>query len=271
MATRGFAIVREVAGSFAAALSAVPPDPPIDVARARAQHAAYVAALRDLGLEVVRVDADEACPDGVFVEDTAVVAGEVVVLTRPGTPSRRPEVSGVARVLAARAAALPAQAVVMLWRMEEPATLDGGDCLRLESQRTIYVGRSERTNAAGAAFLRAAVRAAGWSVVEVAMPPGVLHLKSVCSPLDARTVVVAEGTLPAGTFGHARVLEVPRAESAAANLVSFAGAAIVAADGVETARLVEAEGFRVVRVDTSEMRKADGALTCLSVIVESRS
>jgi dimethylargininase len=181
------------------------------------------------------------------------------VLTRPGAPSRRPEVDGVARALAARGVAAR--------RMEAPATLDGGDCLRLEAAKTIYVGRSERTNAAGVAFLRAAVAERGWSVVEVAMPPGVLHLKSVCAPLDERTVLVAEGTLPRGTFGDARVLHVPAAEAAAANLVAHGRAALVAADGDRTAALVAAQGFRVARVDTSEMRKADGALTCLSVIV----
>ena len=265
MATDAFVLVRDVPESFAQALSAHPPEPPIDVARARQQHAAYVAALASLGLAVVRVGADEACPDCVFVEDTAVVAGGVVVLTRPGAPSRRPEVDGVARALAARGAAART--------MDAPATLDGGDCLRLAAARTIYVGRSERTNAAGVAFLRDAVAARGWSVVEVAMPPGVLHLKSVCSPLDEHTVLVAEGTLPRGTFGDARLVEVPRVEAAAANVVAYGRAALVAADGDRTAALVAAEGFRVVRVDTSEMRKADGALTCLSVIVdvESRS
>jgi dimethylargininase len=165
------------------------------------------------------------------------------------------------------ARALAARGVADVRTMVAPATLDGGDCLRLEATRTIHVGRSERTNAAGVAFLREAVAAVGWRVVEVAMPPGVLHLKTVCAPLDERTVVVAEGTLPRATFEGARVLEVPAAEAAAANLVAYGRAALVAADGERTAALVAAEGFRVVRVDTSELRKADGALTCLSVIV----
>ncbi len=256
MAQAPLALVREVSRSFASAISAVPPDPRIDVTRARAQHEAYAAALAGLGLEVVRLPADEACPDCCFVEDTVVVGDDVAVLTRPGAPSRRGEVDVVAAALAAR---------VELFRMDQPATLDGGDVLRLG--KTFYVGMSERSNSAGVAYLRDVFGPRGYSVVPVAMPPGVLHLKTVCSPLSDDLVLVAEGTLPAGTFGPAHTLVVPRSEAPAANAVAFGRAALVASDGPLTAALVAASGFRVVPVDTSKLRKADGALTCLSVLV----
>ena len=256
MTSAAFALVRGVPESFAHALSAVPPDPPIDVAIARRQHAAYVAALASLGLEVVAVPSDETCPDCCFIEDTLVAVDGLAVLTRPGAPSRRGEVDAVARVLAAR---------VELRRMEAPATLDGGDCLRLG--KTIYVGRSARTNENGLSCLSDALGPRGYTVVPVPMPPGVLHLKTVCSQLGDDVVLVAEGTLPAGTFGQARVVWVPREEMAAANAVAFGQGALVAAEGARTAELVAREGFRVVPVDTSELRKADGALTCLSVIL----
>jgi dimethylargininase len=251
-----FALVRGVPLSFANALSGAPPDPPIDVALAQKQHAAYVAALASLGLEIVAIPEDEACPDCCFVEDTLVTAGGRAVLTRPGAPSRRGEVEPVARALGRR---------IELVRMAAPATLDGGDCLRVG--RAIYVGRSSRSNEAGIACLRDAFGPAGFTVVAVRMPPGVLHLKTVCSPLGDDVVLVAEGTLPAATFGAVRVVSVPREEAAAANVVAFGRTALVAADGVRTAELVAEQGFRVVPVDTSELRKADGALSCLSVIV----
>jgi dimethylargininase len=247
------ALVRGVTQSFSRAISALPPDPPIEVARARAQHAGYVVALSRLGLHIVDVAEDEACPDCCFIEDTAVVAGNVAVVTRPGAESRRGEVDAVARALSSR---------VEVLRMQAPATLDGGDCLRLG--RTIYVGLSARTNAAGAEQLH---KLTGCAVVPVSMPAGVLHLKSVCSPLDDDLVLVAEGTLPPGTFGRARVIEVPRAEAHAANAVAYGRSALVAADGLRTLELVAAAGFRVHPLDTSELRKADGALTCLSIIV----
>ena len=257
MTSAAFALVRGVPGSFAHALSAVPPDPPIDVVIAERQHAAYVAALASLGLEVVAVPSDETCPDCCFIEDTLLAVDGMAVLTRPGAPSRRGEVDAVARALAAR---------VAIERMEAPATLDGGDCLRLG--KTIYVGLSARTNENALSYLREVLGPRGYAVVAVSMPPGVLHLKTVCSPLGDDLVLVAEGTLPAGTFGSSRVLSVPREEAAAANAVAFGRAALVAADGARTAALLMREGFRVVPVDTSELRKADGALTCLSVILQ---
>ncbi|MCW5805083.1 MAG: hypothetical protein KIT31_22115 [Deltaproteobacteria bacterium] len=151
------ALTRHVPASFAHALSATPPDPPIDVALARAQHAAYRAALAACGAAVTAIDADEACPDCVFVEDTAVVAGGIALVTRPGAPSRRGETPPIARALARH--------VDLAW-MDTPATLDGGDCLRVG--RTIYAGRSARTNAAGIA--RLAEVFADHTVVAVDLP-----------------------------------------------------------------------------------------------------
>jgi dimethylargininase len=249
------AIVRGVSAGFARALAAVPPDPPIDVARARAQHAGYVAALRRAGAEVIELPADDALPDCCFVEDTAVIAGGVALLARPGAPARQAEPAAVRAALAAR---LPVH------EMTAPATLDGGDCLRLG--RRLHVGRSARTSAAGAARAREVFAPAGVEVIEVPVE-GALHLKSVCSPLGDDVVLVAEGALPPGTFAGAREIVVPAAEAPAANAVVIGRTALVAAGFPETARLVAAAGFEVIPVDTSEMRKADGALTCLSILV----
>ncbi len=251
------ALVRGVPSTFARALVARPPAVPIDVARARAQHAAYVAALRSLGLAIVELPADDAFPDCVFVEDTAVVARGAALVTRPGAVSRRGEVDAVAAALAGR---------VEVARMEAPATLDGGDCLRIGD--AIYVGLSARTNAAGAARLAEVFGPRRLRVRTVQRPPGALHLKSVCSPLGDDCVLVAAGTLPASAFPGARVVEVPADEARAANAVACAGGAIVAAGCPETRALVEAAGLRVVPVDTSELAKADGALTCLSILVD---
>ena len=253
---RPVVLVRAVADSFVRALVATPPERPIDVARARVQHAEYVSALGRLGAEVVALPADQACPDCCFVEDTAVVAAGVALLTRPGAPSRRDEVPGVAAALAGRCE---------LVRMEAPATLDGGDCLR--AGHTFYVGRSRRTNAEGIAWLAAAFGPRGFRVVPVELPAGVLHLKSVCSPLGDDRVLVAEDVPPA-TFAGLRAIVVPAEEAHAANAVVVGGGAVVAAGCPRTQSLVEAEGFRTLAVDTSEMRKADGALTCLSIVIE---
>ena len=251
------ALMRGVPASFPDALASAAPASPIDVALARAQHAAYRAALEAAGATVTLLPADEACPDCCFVEDTAVVAGGAALVTRPGAASRRAEVAAVAAALAP---------VLELVRMTEPATLDGGDCMRLGS--TIYVGRSARTNAAGIARLEAVFAPRGIAVVAVELPASVLHLKCVCSPLGDDRLLLARDTLPASTFPRADILWVPATEAYAANAVAVGTHVIVAAEYPRTHDLLAAAGFAIHPVPTSEVRKADGSLTCQSIVYE---
>ena len=150
------AIVRPPSDAFARAISSS--GAAIDPDRARAQHAAYRAALADL-VEVVALPADQELPDACFVDDCAVVFGGQALLTRPGAPSRAAEPERLADVLAGL--------VDGLHRMTAPATLDGGDVLRLG--RTLVAGRSERTSQDGIGQLTRFAEAAGgrqtnWSV-----------------------------------------------------------------------------------------------------------
>jgi dimethylargininase len=258
------ALLRGVPDSFASALSAAPREGPsaqIDVRLAREQHAAYRAALEASGAAVTQLPADERFPDGVFVEDTAVVAGppggggdRLALITRPGAPTRRGETEAVAAELARH---------LGLARVEAPATLDGGDCMRLG--RTLYVGRSARTNAAGIARAEAVLAPRGFRIVSVDLPPGVLHLKCVCSPLGEGRVLLAEGTLPADLF-DAEIVWVPSEERYAANAVAIGGHVIAAAEYPRTLAALAASGLRVHPVPTSEVRKADGSLTCQSIL-----
>jgi dimethylargininase len=250
---RMIALVREVPASFAAALSAAPPDPPIDVVRARAEHAAYRAALEACGARVEVLPADEACPDCCFVEDTAVIAGAIAVVTRPGAPSRRAETGPVAAWLRRH---------VEIVELAAPATLDGGDCMRVG--RTIYVGRSARTNGAGIAALAHALPR--YRVLAVDLPADVLHLKCVCSPLGDDRVLLADGTLPAATF-DAAIVRVPASERYAANAVAIGGHVIVAEGHPRTRDALERAGFATHPVAHGEVRKADGSLTCQSILI----
>ncbi len=266
------ALIRGVPDSFANALSVVPREgtsAQIDVGLARAQHAAYRAALEASGAAVTQLPADERFPDCVFVEDTAVMAGppgeggdraggragdRFALITRPGAPSRRGETDAVAAELSLR---------LELARMEEPATLDGGDCMRLG--RTLYIGRSARTNAAGIARVEAVLAPRGLRIVAVELPPDVLHLKCVCSPLGEDRVLLAEDTLPAGLF-DAEVVWVPSEERYAANAVAIGDHVIAAAEYPRALAALAAAGLRVHPVPTSEVRKADGSLTCQSIL-----
>ena len=246
------ALVREVSPSFANALCAVPPDPPIDLARARAQHVAYREAL---GLETLLVSASDELPDCCFVEDTAVVAGGVALITRPGAPERRAETHATAEMLAKH---------VELVKMTEPATLDGGDVLRVG--QTIFVGRSARTNVQGIVKLAEAFEPRGFRIVPVAMPAGVLHLKSVCAPLGDNRITLADDSIPRDAFDNVHVVNVPADETYAANCLALGNRVLCAAGYPRTRDALAAAGFEPVELDTSEFRKADGALTCLSIL-----
>ena len=150
---------------------------PVDVARARRQHAVYEQALAALGCTVHRLAAGDDMPDSVFIEDTAVVVDEVAVITRPGAPSRRAETAAVADALA------PYRPLV---RIDPPGTLDGGDVL--VAGRTVFAGRSARTNDAGIEQLRGALAGFGYTVQAVPVD-GCLHLKT------AATKSMVEGRL----------------------------------------------------------------------------
>lgn len=246
------ALARSIPSSFSSALCAEVPAHPIDVALARTQHAAYCAALAACGATVEVLAGEEACPDSCFIEDTAVVVGGRALLTRPGAPSRRAETAAVATALARW---------LDVVEMTAPATLDGGDCMRVGD--TLYVGRSARTNPLGIAQLAAL----GLRVVAVDLPPGVLHLKCVCSPLGDDRILLAEQSIPAQKF-DADVVWVPASETYAANAVAIGGHVIVADGYPRTSEALAAAGFTLHAVPTSEVRKADGSLTCQSIVLD---
>lgn len=249
--------MRGVPSTFADAIASRVPEAAIDVALAREQHAGYRAALESIGVSVTMLDADDLLPDCCFVEDTAVVAEGLVLITRPGAEARRAETEAVAAALEHR---------LELARTSAPATLEGGDCMRVGD--TLYVGRSSRTNAAGRARLAEVFAPRGLRVVEVDLPPGVLHLKCVCAPLGHKRVLLARETVPASTFSGIDVVWAPAAEAYAANVVAVGAHVVVAAEYPRTRAALIAAGFTLHPVETSEVRKADGSLTCQSILLD---
>lgn len=230
---------------------------PIDFDRAARQHAAYRRHLSDLGRAVHVMPAEPHLPDSVFVEDTAVVLDELAVLTRPGAPSRRQEVESVAGRL---------REWRTLRRIEEPGTLDGGDVMRAE--RTLFAGRTRRTNAAGIAQLSDLVAEWGYGVVPVSVE-GCLHLKSACSYIGEGTALINPCWIDAGALRGLSTMEVDEAEPGAANVLSLPGCGTVlaAAEFPATAGRLRGSGRTVVTVAISEFLKAEAAVTCLSLIV----
>src|SRR5947209_6652744 len=227
---------------------------PIDASVAAVQHSAYREALKACGAEVVTLPRIDELPDSVFVEDTAIVLDELAVLTRPGVESRRAEV----RAIESEVARLRPVAEV-----EPPATLEGGDVLR--AGRKLYVGLSQRTNAEGVAALAALTAPHDYEVVSVGLRD-CLHLKTGCSALDDETILVNPDWIDAGVFRGLRVVAVDAEEPWAANVLRVGHTLCVGAAFPRTARKLTASGYRVRAVDCSEFAKAEGALTCMSLL-----
>jgi dimethylargininase len=229
---------------------------PIDVDVARAQHAAYERALADAGCTIVRVEAAPELPDAVFIEDAAVVFDEVAIVTRPGAVSRRAETAAVAGAIGRYRP---------LRFIEPPATVDGGDVLTIA--RDVFVGVSSRTNAAAVGQMQAILEPYGYRVHAVSAA-GCLHLKSAVTALADDRLLLNGAWAARGQFGAFGLVEVDPLEPAAANIVR-AGRELVYPDAFpRTRERIERAGFSVRAVDVSELAKAEGAVTCCSLIFD---
>jgi dimethylargininase len=230
------------------------PRQPIDVALAERQHRAYEDRLSALGVTVIRVPAAPDLPDAVFVEDTAVVVDELAVLAAPGVRSRQAEVESVGAGLARYRP---------LRRIKAPGTLDGGDVLRID--RSLFVGLSARTNRQGVDQLARLLAPHGYAVCPVALD-GCLHLKTACTYLGRGTLLANPEWADLAPFHDFAVIAVPASEPGAANALAVADRVLLPASFALTGRLLERHGFRVERLDVSELQKAEAGLTCCSIL-----
>lgn len=228
---------------------------PIDPVVAANQHHEYERALARLGCRVEHVRPAPALPDSVFIEDTAVVVDEVAVMSRPGAESRQPEVEGVAEAL---------RHYRPLVTIAAPGLLDGGDVLRVG--RVVYVGLSGRTNDAGIEQLRAHLAPLGYEV-RAARPTGCLHLKTAVTAVADGAVLLNPEWIDPAVFGELDVIAVDPAEPFGANVVRVDRALLTGAAFPRTRRVLEGRGIEVHVVDVSELAKAEGAVTCCSILL----
>jgi len=228
---------------------------PIDFATAVAQHHAYEAALMTMGCRIERLPETPELPDSVFVEDTAVVLDDLAIVTRPGAKSRRPEVDTVVTAL-------------RRWRptatIEAPGTLDGGDVLVTPGR--IFVGLSSRTNEIGAKQLAAFAAPYGFATTCLRVT-GCLHLKSAVTLAANDTLVLNPGWIDAAAFPDFRILSIDPREPFAANVLRIDDRVLCATEHPRTRERLEAEGIRTLTVDADELAKAEGGLTCGSLLV----
>ena len=227
---------------------------PVNFQNALQQHANYVQALERLGLKVTVLPADEAYPDSTFVEDVALIFGDLAIVTNPGAASRNGETKGIRLALR--------EHFKHLATIHPPGTLDGGDVMWTENR--VYVGLSSRTNRAGAEQLEKHLQNAGLELIVVEMAE-MLHLKTGVNYLDQKNLLVAGEFTEAPIWNEFNRVVVSPDEAYAANSVCINGSVLVPVGFRQTALAIEQLGYPVVAVDTSEFQKLDGGLSCLSL------
>ena len=229
---------------------------PIDLQRARDQHHAYEEALGSLGVEVISLPEEPLLPDAVFVEDAAVVLDECAFITRPGADSRRPETDSIARALT------PYRTLQVI---QAPGMLDGGDVL--VAGRRIWVGQATRSNRSAIDQMQAHLEQYGYIVRGVPVS-GCLHLKSAVTRVTDDCLLINPAWVDPANFPGMKFIEVHPPESNAANALLVGETLIYQPAYPQTLGTLEAAGFHPVLVDQSELTKAEGALTCCSLLFD---
>ncbi len=249
------AITRQVSPRFSECEITYIERTPIDLDIARAQHHAYINTLQKLGCQIIELPAESDLPDSVFVEDTAFILPEVAVITRPGADSRKPETESIIRALSP---------YIDLVHVCEPATVDGGDVLVLG--KSIYVGLSTRSNQEAIDQLNELLQSFGYTATGI-KTHGCLHLKSAVTRVDEKTLLINLNWVDANHFAAFDLIEVDPSEPCAANCLPVGNSIIFPLAFPKTRAKLEARGHRVVTVDVSELAKAEGAVTCCSLII----
>lgn len=227
---------------------------PIDLERANAQHHQYEETLKSLGVKIHSLPAEPDLPDAVFVEDIAVVLDECGIITRPGADSRRPEVESIALALA------PFRS---LFTIQAPAALDGGDVLTIGKK--VYIGLSSRSNQPSIDQMQTFLAPFGYEVRGVPVS-GCLHLKSAVTQVAADMFLINPAWVNRKYFLGMRFIEVDSSEPYAANALMVGDTVISQPAYAKTRIRLEAAGIHPRLVDQSELAKAEGALTCCSLM-----
>jgi dimethylargininase len=247
------AIARKPGPNFAQGLTTAVNEEPPQYAILVNQHEEYIAALQSIGLEVILLDALPDHPDAYFVEDTAVVAANVAVITNPGAGTRQGEEETIAPVLAKYRKTETIQA---------PGSVDGGDVLQVGKH--FFIGVSERTNPEGADQLGRILEGYGYTWTTVAVGAG-LHFKSSVNHVGKNTLLVTEDFAGHEQLKGYDTIVVDRTESYAANTLFINDHLLIPRGYPGTRKTLEALGYNIIELDTSEVRKMDGGLTCMSI------
>jgi dimethylargininase len=229
---------------------------PINLLLAREQHQQYEEALKSIGCEVISLPELPDLPDSVFVEDTAVILDEAAVITNPGAVSRQPEIDSIIEVLKDHR---------KLIYIRSPANVDGGDVLVVG--KMIFVGLSSRSNPEAINQMQSHLRDFGYTVKGVEVT-GCLHLKSAVTKFSADTLLINPNWVDKNHFAGMNFIEIDESEPNAANGLLINETVIYPSAFPKTAQKLEANGIKLMLVEADELAKAEGAVTCCSLILD---
>lgn len=226
-----------------------------DYQKALDQHNNYIRALQQCDVDITLLPADERFPDSVFVEDVALCTPHCAIITRPGAESRRNEteiiIDTIERFYPNKVEKITA-----------PGTVEAGDIMMVEDH--YYIGLSARTNQEGANQMIAILQKYGLTGSVVTLKK-VLHLKTGLAYLENNNLLAAGEFITKPEFQHLNIIEIPEHESYAANCIWVNDRVIMPAGYPITKAKIEALGYKVIEVDTSEYRKVDGGVSCMSL------
>ncbi|MFT3895867.1 MAG: arginine deiminase family protein [Anaerolineales bacterium] len=204
----------------------------------------------------MRLPAEPDLPDSVFVEDTAIILPEVALLTRPGADSRKPEVDSILWALT------PYRKLV---HITAPATVDGGDVLVLGKK--IFVGLSTRSDQTAVDQMNQLLGPYGYQVTGVELHD-CLHLKSAVTRVDDSTLLINRRWVDVEHFEGFHLIDIDPSEPYAANCLPVNGAIIYPTSFPKTQAKLAEKGYKIKLVQVDELAKAEGAVTCCSLILE---
>lgn len=250
------AVTREVSSRFNECEITHIDRTPIDVDIARQQHHEYVQALTQIGCQVIELPEQRDLPDSVFVEDAAFILPEVAVITRPGADSRKPETESIVQALS------PYRPLV---HVTAPATVDGGDVLVLG--RNIYIGMSTRSTMEAVTQLQGLLDSYGYKVTGLELTD-CLHLKTAVTRVDDKTLLINKNWVDPAHFSGYELIDVDPTEPFAANCLPVKDVVIYPTTFPKTQAKLVQKGFKIINVNLDELAKAEGAVTCCSLIIE---
>jgi dimethylargininase len=218
------------------------------------QHANYVDALKECGLDVCVLEEDDQFPDSTFVEDTAIVNREFAVIANPGAISRKGEEVEVKNTLI--------KYYNKIESIKSPGTVEGGDVLKAEDH--YYIGLSRRTNNEGAKQLKRILKEYGYNCTIIPLKK-VLHLKTGVSYIGDNNLIVAGEFIDNPDFKEFNRIEVDTDENYAANSLRVNDYVLMPKGYTELYKLISRLGYKIIELEMSEFRKMDGGLSCLSL------